>query len=196
MPSPDRLKISAYLSPTENEALTALANQWGVSKSKAIGLAIVAASNNSKVPLQSAPTTAVESTVKVAAKLEALEESFGKLRGEHDAAIASINARLDALGTAKATKPRKPRQKRVQGEIVEAEPVPETAPPEMPALDDPKGWEAKQLAKRLGVAWITVNKHRNESDFPQWSATKDPDNLQWESKNPPGWKTARLFPVL
>ncbi len=37
-----------------------------------------------------------------------------------------------------------------------------------------------ELAKRLDIHYNTIGKRKSDSDFPQWTQRRDPDNIAWE----------------
>ncbi|NJR17677.1 MAG: hypothetical protein HC785_19460 [Calothrix sp. CSU_2_0] len=48
-----------------------------------------------------------------------------------------------------------------------------------------------ELAKRLNVYSSTVFKRRDDADFPEWSRSRDPDNIAWRYDR----KTREFFPI-
>jgi hypothetical protein len=135
-------------------------------------------------------------------------EELGRFKEEMNAAIATINARLEALENTRNTKPRKPKPKLVQAEIIEAEPVIE---PEPVGAVDPltdADWEKlkaglnqSQLAKRFGVRQPSVARQRvilreagDIEKFKAWTIKHDPHGIAWQFESDE--KLALLFPVL
>ena len=44
----------------------------------------------------------------------------------------------------------------------------------------PERLNQQDLAKRLGVQYITVGRRDGRSDFAKWSREKDPDGIAWK----------------
>ena len=93
MASPDRIKIGAYLTKSENDALARVAESLGVSASKAVAMAVKAfdekiqRGNKVSLPVsservESAPTVSTED---------------GVTKADLENAIAALTSRLEAL---------------------------------------------------------------------------------------------------
>jgi hypothetical protein len=132
-----------------------------------------------------------------------------EFREEISAAIAAINARLEALESARNTKPRKPKQRPAQAEIEAVQPVdlsekvnevqPGSEPEPLPAIFTEVGevgWTAKQLAERLKRSEQNVFQRKTQPGFAEWCKSLDPDKVAWENRPPAGKKINKLFPVL
>lgn len=95
MPSPDRIKIGAYLTPSENEALLRVADSLGVSASKAVAMAIKAMDEKiqkgSKVSLPVSTGSHTESSPDIQSLInESVQSAIATLKAELMAEVAAV----------------------------------------------------------------------------------------------------------
>ena len=149
-------------------------------------IAIARSTTAEQTPIEvSAETVASEAEPVTTAEQTPVEVPEATVASEIEASTAEADTPTEAQTEA----PPPEQQPPTESEDEELEPVPaEKSPKKLMAFGSLIQIE---LANRLGVHSSTVYKRRYDSDFPEWSKSRDPQGIAWEYSE----DTKEFYPV-